>query len=59
MIQIVAQQSELFVTFEKARRLGVENIERWEQEERLLTKAELDELQNALKDARKKVQMFI
>ncbi|CAJ0914464.1 unnamed protein product, partial [Mesorhabditis belari] len=55
-VQIKQQQAELHITFEKAKRAGVENLEKWQQTEKFLSKRNIDELNEAIKEARKREQ---
>ncbi|CAJ0586779.1 unnamed protein product, partial [Mesorhabditis spiculigera] len=51
--QIAAQQDELRITFEKAKRLSVDRLDKWQQSEKLLSKKDLDALNEAIKAARR------
>uniref|UniRef100_A0A915BX97 WAC domain-containing protein n=1 Tax=Parascaris univalens TaxID=6257 RepID=A0A915BX97_PARUN len=52
--EIEKQQEELQTTFQQARRVGLEDVSRWEQEERLLSLDEIAELKQAIRTARER-----
>ena len=58
VLQIRQQQAEHFILFEKARRLGIADVDKYQQEERLVTKKELDALNEKIKEARRLVGLW-
>ncbi|EJW82007.1 bromodomain containing protein, partial [Wuchereria bancrofti] len=54
IVQIAEQQEELESLFEQARKVNIENLSHWEQDERLLSEAEIVELKQLIRQTKEK-----
>ncbi len=57
--QIEKQQDELHIYFDQALRVNVDDIDRWQQTQRLLTQDEIVQLKTAIKDCRDRVLFVV
>ncbi len=57
--QIGKQQDELHIYFDQALRVNVDDIDRWQQTQRLLTQDEIVQLKTAIKDCRDRVLFVV